>query len=194
MAANLTSTTRPGQLSGFVPVTGTEAFPPVYNLLVNDTKPIWIYCGQATHCAKGMAMVINQNRSDTAKTLENYKLAAAKLLVGAGSSASTSTSTVVSLEASTTTLAAFTTTTDTAVFGSVGGATTSTTLAVASAATSIATVAATSVAETLTPPIASVAASSIGVAPATFTGAAIRQEVMGSTGLVGLLLAGFMAL
>lgn len=51
----------------------------VYNVLINDTKPIWIYCGQTGHCQKGMAMVINQNMTDTVKTLENYKKAAAAL-------------------------------------------------------------------------------------------------------------------
>lgn len=46
---------------------------------MNDTKPIWIYCGQTSHCQKGMAMVINQNMSDTVHTLDNYKLAAAQV-------------------------------------------------------------------------------------------------------------------
>jgi len=78
MAANLTSETRPGQKSGFVPVTADAEFRPVYNLIVNDTKPIWIFCGQKPHCSKGMSMVINQNDT-SGKTLEMYQAAAAKL-------------------------------------------------------------------------------------------------------------------
>ena len=51
---------------------------------VNDTKPIWIYCGQLGHCQKGMSMVINQNMSDTVHTLANYQMAAAMLPVANG--------------------------------------------------------------------------------------------------------------
>jgi len=78
LAANLTSPTHPGQRSGFVPVTADQEFTPVYNLLVNDTKPIWIYCGQVNHCEKGMAMVINQNNSSP-NTIEAYIANAAKI-------------------------------------------------------------------------------------------------------------------
>ncbi|KIW31154.1 uncharacterized protein PV07_02824 [Cladophialophora immunda] len=78
IAANLTSATRPGLKSGFVPLTGTEPFTPVYNVLVNDTKPIWIYCGQTNHCEKGMAMVINQNDSSP-NTIDAYIANAAKI-------------------------------------------------------------------------------------------------------------------
>ncbi len=79
IAPNLTSPTRPGLKSGFVPVMGTESTTPVYNVLINDTKPIWLYCGQGPHCQKGMSMVINQNMSSTDKTIEAYKAAAAKI-------------------------------------------------------------------------------------------------------------------
>jgi hypothetical protein len=67
----MSTPTRPGLKSGFVPVTGQEPFTPVFNVLVNDTKPIWIYCGQTNHCEKGMAMVINQNDT-SGKTIEQY--------------------------------------------------------------------------------------------------------------------------
>lgn len=86
MAANLTSETRPGQKSGFVPVTDDTQFRPVYNLIVNDTKPIWIFCGQKPHCAKGMSMVINQNDT-SGKTLEMYQAAAALIPLGSTSAA-----------------------------------------------------------------------------------------------------------
>jgi hypothetical protein len=51
---------------------------------VNDTKPIWLYCGQVGHCQKGMSMVINQNMSDPVHTLENYQIAAAQLPIENG--------------------------------------------------------------------------------------------------------------
>ena len=92
IAANLTTPQRPGQKSGFVPVTSDTQFRPIYNLIVNDTKPMWIYCGQAPHCQKGMSMVINVNQTDPNKTLEKYKAAAAALpLPGASSSSSSAT-------------------------------------------------------------------------------------------------------
>lgn len=94
IAANLTTPERPGQKSGFVPVTADTQFRPVYNLIVNDTKPMWIFCGQQPHCIKGMSMVINQNMSDTVKTLENYKAAAAQLPMPAASSSAATVATV----------------------------------------------------------------------------------------------------
>ncbi|KAK5076394.1 hypothetical protein LTS08_007026 [Lithohypha guttulata] len=93
IAANLTTPERPGQRSGFVPVTADAQFRPIYNLIVNDTRPMWIFCGQQPHCIRGMAMVINQNETDPAKTLEKYKEAAALLPPppgAAGSSAASS--------------------------------------------------------------------------------------------------------
>ncbi|KAJ9621390.1 uncharacterized protein PV06_04799 [Exophiala oligosperma] len=78
ISANLTTPMRPGLKSGFVPVKGNESTTPVFNVLVNDTKPIWIFCGQTNHCQKGMAMVINQN-SSTPNTIDAYIANAAKL-------------------------------------------------------------------------------------------------------------------
>ncbi|KAK5047736.1 hypothetical protein LTR84_006401 [Exophiala bonariae] len=78
LAANLTSAMRPGIRSGFIPVKGDEPFTPVYNVLVNDTKPIWIFCGQVNHCQRGMAMVINQAPSGP-NTIEKYIENAGKL-------------------------------------------------------------------------------------------------------------------
>ncbi|KAJ9664702.1 hypothetical protein H2198_000048 [Neophaeococcomyces mojaviensis] len=139
MAANLTSPTRPGQRSGFVPVSADTQFRPVYNMLINDTKPIWIFCGQAPHCQKGMAMVVNQNMSSPDKTLEKYKAAAAQLpLPGAPSSSASAsasgfaTTSVVSSSASTTAVAV--TTTTSAAGPSLAGAST-TSAATASIAT-----------------------------------------------------------
>jgi plastocyanin len=44
--------------SGFKPTDGSSSFP-TYTLLVNDTKPIWAYCKQGTHCASGMVFAAN---------------------------------------------------------------------------------------------------------------------------------------
>ena len=30
-----------------------------FSVTVNDTNPIWLYCGTPTHCQGGMAMVVN---------------------------------------------------------------------------------------------------------------------------------------
>src|SRR3954453_469271 len=86
----------PGQKSGFVPVSADTQFRPVYNLIVNDTKPIWIFCGQQPHCQKGMSMVINENTA-SGNTLAKYQAAAAMLPMppaagGSSSAASSATS------------------------------------------------------------------------------------------------------
>lgn len=47
-----------GIFSGFQP-TKAES-PLVFEVTVNDTTPIWIYCAQEKHCEMGMSMVINQ--------------------------------------------------------------------------------------------------------------------------------------
>lgn len=67
-----------GIKSGFMPVAPTDTQIPVFSVLVNDTNPIWLYCGQTGHCQQGMSMVINEVASSN-KTLEAYKAAAAKL-------------------------------------------------------------------------------------------------------------------
>lgn len=69
---------RPGLRSGFIPVTGSEPTTPVYNVLVNDTKPIWIFCGQGPHCMRGMSMVINPP-ANSPNTIQAYQAAAAAL-------------------------------------------------------------------------------------------------------------------
>ncbi|KAJ5733261.1 hypothetical protein N7533_013708, partial [Penicillium manginii] len=49
---------------------------PVWSLTVNDTNPIWFYCGQVGHCAAGMVGVINPSGSDT---LDAFKSAASSV-------------------------------------------------------------------------------------------------------------------
>jgi len=46
---------------------------PVWSLTVNDTNPVWFYCGQVGHCQAGMVGVINPSGSDT---LDSFKSAA----------------------------------------------------------------------------------------------------------------------
>jgi plastocyanin len=65
--------------SGFNFVTAENQAPDVFQITVNDTKPIWYYCAQTTgnHCQNGMAGVINQD-SYSANTLSAYLVNAAK--------------------------------------------------------------------------------------------------------------------
>ena len=144
-----------GIKSGFMPVTAGAANIPVFSVLVNDTSPVWIYCGQPGHCQKGMAMVINENQSSN-KTLEAYKAAAALLPLPSSSSAAGG-------------------------YAGYGSSTMST----AAAATTTAMVAT----SLPTGPPAPPTSSTTSAGPATFTGAANREAV-GSSPLVGLLVAG----
>ena len=67
--------------SGFQPVT-TGLGEDVFQIVVQDTNPIWYYCAQTTgnHCQNGMAGVINQN-FNSPNTLAAYKLKAASTTV-----------------------------------------------------------------------------------------------------------------
>jgi plastocyanin len=51
-----------GIKSGFQPVAASERTGqiPTYSVMINDTSPLWFYCGQGAHCQGGMAMVINE--------------------------------------------------------------------------------------------------------------------------------------
>ena len=46
----------------FVPAAASQAMGMVatYTIMVNDSRPIWLYCAQAKHCQNGMTMVINE--------------------------------------------------------------------------------------------------------------------------------------
>ena len=48
-----------GFKSGFRPVQGAAADTLTFAVTVNDTAPIWGYCGQTGHCAAGMVFAIN---------------------------------------------------------------------------------------------------------------------------------------
>ncbi|RMZ78377.1 hypothetical protein DV738_g3943, partial [Chaetothyriales sp. CBS 135597] len=83
--ASLITATRPGIKSGFLPVKLTDTELPVYNVLINDTKPIWLYSAATT-------------TSDAVVT--------AAAASGASSSSSTTTSSSASADAATFTGAA----------------------------------------------------------------------------------------
>lgn len=51
-----------GIKSGFQPVEESASMGqiPTFTVTINESTPLWFYCGQATHCQKGMSMVINE--------------------------------------------------------------------------------------------------------------------------------------
>ncbi|WVQ69058.1 uncharacterized protein L199_007270 [Kwoniella botswanensis] len=49
--------TNAGFNSGQIP--GNPDSPTSYSILVNDTKPIWVYCATGQHCQNGMVMAVN---------------------------------------------------------------------------------------------------------------------------------------
>lgn len=49
--------------SGFVPVSSNTTDFPTWSLTINDTAPIWAYCGQASHCGSGMVFAVNSDES-----------------------------------------------------------------------------------------------------------------------------------
>ncbi|KAJ7776632.1 hypothetical protein DFH07DRAFT_911954 [Mycena maculata] len=60
--AETSTTGQVGFESGFVPVSETVTVFPTFNITINDTQPIWGYCGQQgppVHCQQGMVFSIN---------------------------------------------------------------------------------------------------------------------------------------
>jgi plastocyanin len=49
----------PGFASGFQPVAAGATEFPTFQITINDTAPIWGYCGQTGHCGQGMVFSIN---------------------------------------------------------------------------------------------------------------------------------------
>lgn len=88
-----------GIKSGFVPVAANATQTPVFSVLVNDTNPIWLYCGQVGHCQQGMAMVINE-KAGSNKTLAAYKAAAAKISSSVSSTIPLTTSSMMMMSTS----------------------------------------------------------------------------------------------
>jgi len=50
--------------SGFMAVADETVTPlPTWDLLINDTAPVWAYCRQTTHCGQGMVFSVNSDES-----------------------------------------------------------------------------------------------------------------------------------
>ncbi|ERF69068.1 hypothetical protein EPUS_01024 [Endocarpon pusillum Z07020] len=50
----------------------------VFTIMINDTRPLWMYCATGDHCEKGMVMVINAPQGGE-RTLQSYKALAARV-------------------------------------------------------------------------------------------------------------------
>ncbi|KAH9082097.1 hypothetical protein EDB83DRAFT_2336437 [Lactarius deliciosus] len=85
--------------SGFNPVAvGTASNFPIFNVTVNDTNPIWVYCRQgentpASHCGKGMVFAVNPGVNGTGNSFAAFQAAARA--VGAALSSSVGIPTVL---------------------------------------------------------------------------------------------------
>jgi plastocyanin len=74
-----------GIYSGYQPVAASMAMGqiPVFTIMINDTRPIWLYCSQGRHCQNGMSMVINENTAaNSTRSLETYKTQASTVQQG----------------------------------------------------------------------------------------------------------------
>ncbi|CAK7219479.1 hypothetical protein SBRCBS47491_003858 [Sporothrix bragantina] len=81
--------------SGFVPVAASAntGSIPTYTIMINNTTPIWVYCGQAKHCENGMSMVINENTAaNSSRSLTEYRTLATKATTVVPGSADSGTS------------------------------------------------------------------------------------------------------
>jgi len=60
---NKTTGQRTGFNPGFFPVAANATNFPTWSLTINDTSPIWAYCGQTGHCGAGMVFAVNSDES-----------------------------------------------------------------------------------------------------------------------------------
>jgi len=67
-----------GFFSGGITTSSGANTEKTFTITVNDTKPIWFYCGFPGHCEAGMVGVINPP-ADGSKTIDQFKAAAAKV-------------------------------------------------------------------------------------------------------------------
>ncbi|KAF8182684.1 Cupredoxin, partial [Pholiota molesta] len=81
-----------GFKSGFMPVDASATTFPTFQITINDTAPIWGYCGQVGHCAAGMVFAINAVESGP-NNFESFQQLA---LRSNASAASTTTTTATS--------------------------------------------------------------------------------------------------
>jgi len=89
------TTSTPGFDSGFMFV-GNSTTPLIWNVTVNDTNPIWVYCRQKTptdHCGTGMVFAVNSNETTgSTKTFSAFQSAAKAQDANATSNGTSSTS------------------------------------------------------------------------------------------------------
>lgn len=85
---NKTTGERIGFNSGFFPVAADATDFPTWSLTINNTAPIWAYCGQSGHCGSGMVFAVNSDES-SGQTFTAFQ-SLAKTLNGTTSSNSTS--------------------------------------------------------------------------------------------------------
>ncbi|RYP80806.1 hypothetical protein DL769_002276 [Monosporascus sp. CRB-8-3] len=70
-----------GFYSGYQPVAASEEMDmiPTYTIMVQDDKPMWMYCSQGQHCQNGMTMVVNENTAaNSSRSLDEYRKLAAE--------------------------------------------------------------------------------------------------------------------
>jgi len=86
-----------GFSSGFqpVPANQTDNFP-TFTITINDTQPVWVYCGQAagtpaSHCGQGMVFAVNCGADGSSNSFTNFQNAA--LAIGASLSSAVAAST-----------------------------------------------------------------------------------------------------
>lgn len=77
--ASTSTTSQVGFDSGFMFISNGSS-PMVYNVTVNDTAPIWVYCRQTApvdHCGSGMVFAVNSDEtSGSAKTFADFQSSA----------------------------------------------------------------------------------------------------------------------
>ncbi|KAK0442578.1 hypothetical protein EV421DRAFT_1807845 [Armillaria borealis] len=59
--------------SGFTPVNADQVDLPTFQLLVNDTNPVWVYCRQTGHCGKGMVFAVNPGAEGSSNSFSAFK-------------------------------------------------------------------------------------------------------------------------
>ncbi|KAK0486637.1 Cupredoxin [Armillaria luteobubalina] len=77
--------------SGFMPVNADQVDKPTFQLLVNDTNPVWVYCRQTGHCGKGMVFAVNPGAEGSSNSFSTFKALAISSNGTTSSSSATST-------------------------------------------------------------------------------------------------------
>jgi plastocyanin len=94
-----------GFSSGFqpVPANQTDNFP-TFTIAINDTQPVWVYCGQAagtpaSHCGQGMVFAVNCGADGSSNSFTNFQNAALAIGASLSSAAATGASTALTTAA-----------------------------------------------------------------------------------------------